>query len=153
MAICLLPTVWISFAWWKKKQQLTLFIISTEHGWVQKQSWTETNVMPACSQCSDVSIIWLESKEWMKFGGKAFFCFITFGFLLNHQEETVLPIHHFCMQVILSFHLKRSMDGQLLTQRKQAFRFWSEKTPNILTRTYPYGHYPCISRRYSCKTC
>lgn len=61
-------------------------MISTVHGWVQKQSWTEINVMPSLSQNKDVNIIWLESKEWIKFGGKAFLCFITFGRLKQIQN-------------------------------------------------------------------
>lgn len=63
--------------------QFTFPIISTELGCVQKQSCTDTYVIPARSQCRDVNIIWLESNEWIKFGGKAFFCFITLGRLEN----------------------------------------------------------------------
>jgi len=68
----------------------TLFITATLLAWVQKQSWTETKVMPSLSQKREVSIMWLESKEWMKFGGKAFFCFITFGRLkqINCYQTT-----------------------------------------------------------------
>lgn len=54
-------------------------MISTVLGCVQKQSWTDTYVIPARSQWRDVNIMWVESNEWIKFGGKAFFCFITFG--------------------------------------------------------------------------
>lgn len=32
-------------------------------------------------QCSAVSIMCVESREWMKLGGKAFFCFTVSGFL------------------------------------------------------------------------
>ena len=37
-------------------------------------------------QKSAVSIMCVESKEWMKLGGKAFFCFIALGFL-EHQKQ------------------------------------------------------------------
>lgn len=61
-------------------------MISTVDGCVQKQSCTDMNVIPACSQCKLVSIMWLESSEWMKFGGKAFFCFRVSGFLQEFQS-------------------------------------------------------------------
>lgn len=32
-------------------------------------------------QCRAVSNMWVESKEWTKLGGNAFFCFTEFGFL------------------------------------------------------------------------
>ena len=63
----------------------TLFIVSTVQGCVQKQSWTEANVMPLLWECRAVSIIWLESSEWMKFGGKALRCFRTIGWLKQHE--------------------------------------------------------------------
>ncbi len=55
--------------------------MSTVQACVQKQSWTETKVIPFLSQNKEVNIMWLESKEWMKFGGNACFCFAEFGFL------------------------------------------------------------------------
>jgi hypothetical protein len=39
------------------------------------------NEMPIFWHQSEVNIMWQESREWMKFGGNAFFCFIVFGFL------------------------------------------------------------------------
>lgn len=36
---------------------------------------------PYLRQCSAVSIMCVESREWMKLGGKAFFCFTVSGFL------------------------------------------------------------------------
>jgi len=60
---------------------LTLFIMSTVDGCVQKQSCTDINVTPVCSQYKLVIIMWQESNEWMKFGAKAFFCFIVSSFL------------------------------------------------------------------------
>lgn len=61
---------------------LTLFIVSTVHGCVQKQSCTDINVIPACSEYKLVNIMWLESNEWTKFGAKAFFCLIVSSFLM-----------------------------------------------------------------------
>lgn len=60
---------------------LTVFITSTVHGCVQKQSCTDINVIPTCSQYMLVNIMWEESNEWMKLGAKAFFCFIVSSFL------------------------------------------------------------------------
>lgn len=36
---------------------------------------------PYLRQCRAVSIMCVESREWMKLGGKAFFCFTVSGFL------------------------------------------------------------------------
>ena len=65
----------------------TLFMVSTVAACVQKQSCTDTKVMPACWQYSDVSIMCEESNEWMKLGGNAFFCFITLGRLERKKGE------------------------------------------------------------------
>lgn len=37
-------------------------------------------------QCRAVSIMCVESSEWMKFGGKAFFCFTVSGFLQQSRD-------------------------------------------------------------------
>lgn len=41
-----------------------------------------------------MSIMWVESREWMKLGGKAFFCFTVSGFWLLLLEFFTLK---FCM--------------------------------------------------------
>ena len=46
--------------------------------WAQKESCTAANVMSSFLHSRDVNIIWVESREWTKFGGKAVFCFYLF---------------------------------------------------------------------------
>jgi len=36
--------------------------------------------------------MWVESREWMKFGGKAFFCFTVSG-LLGRDRETSIYLY------------------------------------------------------------
>lgn len=36
----------------------------------------------------------VESREWMKFGGKAFFCFMALGFLSKKKTTIVKAILH-----------------------------------------------------------
>lgn len=106
--ICKVQTNWhdtISLSLIRKEYH-TLFITSTLLGWVQKQSWTETNVMPSLSQNREVNIMWLESKEWMKFGGKAFFCFITFGRLKQIRHWYYTQCSHSYLEYYLLYPLK-----------------------------------------------
>ena len=73
---------WIFFNWiirWEVKWVVTSFMILTVEACVQKQSWTEANVMLARWQKSEVNIMWLQSSEWTKLGGNALRCFDTLG--------------------------------------------------------------------------
>lgn len=45
------------------------------------------NPAPYLKQCRAVSIMWVESREWMKLGGKAFFCFTVSGFLQHRMGQ------------------------------------------------------------------
>ena len=58
---------------------LTRFITPTLAACVQKLSWTDENVAPDRWQKSAVNIMWVESSEWTKFGGKAPRCFLESG--------------------------------------------------------------------------
>ena len=46
--------------------------------WHQKESCTAANVMPTCWHSRAVYIMWVESSECTKFGGKAVFYFCLF---------------------------------------------------------------------------
>lgn len=51
------------------------FILETLAAWHQKESCTAAKVMPSFLHYIELNIIWVESKEWTKLGGKAVFCF------------------------------------------------------------------------------
>ena len=42
--------------------------------------------MPLLQRCSEVSIMWEESREWMKFGGNPFLCFVLVTFFTGTSD-------------------------------------------------------------------
>ena len=70
--------IWDRIIW---VQQLLAVTLHTRYS--RELNRPEAKLMPSLQRYKDVSIMWLESREWIKFGANPFLCFIELTRYLN----------------------------------------------------------------------